>query len=142
MNIGKLAEDEAKKTLEKLYDVVKETKHNEFYDFLVKLNDIETLIEVKYITMIHRSGHINIPFKRMIQFIKHGDFLIYYMSNKGNKFITPEEIYETGHVHYNELNPSELRILIRIKKTDDGLKVIEPEACRFCIGRIKDVIKL
>lgn len=143
MNKGIVKEKEAKEHLLKLYDIVKSTQHSEFYDYLCSKKKIDTLIEVKsyIIPYENGSGYIIFGENQFNKLIKSGNFLVYFMTNKGNIFVSPEQIVNYGHVHYNKLNPSLISYIVRVKNTEDGLKVIEPTYCKFCKGKIKDIIK-
>lgn len=136
---GNVSEREAKRIFEKMFDHVQKTKHTEFYDYLVNKGNINIRIEVKYRLIKHKSAHINMKLNRFKKFTNSEDFLFYFMTNKGNIFLTPEQIIEKGHVHYNEMNPHELSIFLRVKLDEQNqLNLVEPEMCRLCHGKIKE----
>lgn len=134
-NNGHKAEIEAKEILKKLFDNVKKTKSNEFYDYLVKKGNLDIKIEVKYCPIPYKSGYIHFRWNQFKKLVSHGAFLVYFMTDKGNIFLTPRQIMENGHLHYNGKNPTELSVFIRVKINDQGkLKIIQPEHCKFCLG--------
>ena len=140
-NKGIAKENEAKKHLKEIYDYVKQTKHTEFYDYLVKKGTTKILIEVKWVECRYKTAGIYVRWNQIQKLLKAKDFMLYIITSKGNFFISPSQVYSFAHVHFNRMNPSEKSILITAKINNNNIfEIIEPTHCLNCNGRLFDYL--
>jgi len=142
-NKGITAENQAKDILRSTFSNVTRTKYGTFYDYLVKQGNLPIRIEVKYYEIKYRSVVIVLKWRQLWKLIKSKEFLIYLMTNKGNIFISPKQIFKLAHIHHHYLNPNLKTIKLKVTMEDGKLKVIEPNKCNpfLCDGTIKKWLK-
>ena len=140
--MGHIKEEEAKGELLELYDYVKKTKYQEYYDYLVKKGTTEILIEVKWVECRYKTATLYFRCNQLKKLLKAKDFLVYVKTTKGNFFISPSQIYKYAHVHYNQLNPTNcFSVCISAFFNGINFTVKEPEHCLLCSGKLIDWIK-
>ena len=138
-NRGIQKEQEAKEHIRHKFGFVK--KHispTDFYDYLTFIENQRYYIEVKYynIPKGNRSANIRIRYNQFINLINQKNFLIYVMTNKGNKFITKKKLFQFAHQHYNKLNPHEKNIIFNVKEEGKLLRLSHLRKCKYCDGSI------
>lgn len=123
-----------------LFDSVKRTEYNSFFDYLCKKGPYQFKIEVKYTNLTGKNniGYILFYEKRMIKLLSQSDFLLFITTKKGNIFVSPKQIYNYGHLHYNKLNPDTRRIVLKVCEKKGKIFLVHPKKCRNCLGILKD----
>ena len=142
-NKGVIAENQAKDILKSIFSNVTRTKYGTFYDYLVKQGNLSIRIEVKYCEIKYQSVSMVLKWKQFWRLIESKEFLIYLMTNKGNIFISPKQLFNFAHVHHYQRNFDLKTIRLRVTIKNGKLKIIEPEKCNpsLCEGTIKKWLK-
>jgi hypothetical protein len=140
-NEGVRKENEAKQHLEAVYDYVRQTGQRDFYDYLVRKGTTDIFIEVKWVECRYKTAGIYINWKQFWKLIAAKDFMFYILTSKGNFFISPEQVFDYAHVHFNKNNPHEKCILLTAMFTDGKFALVAPTRCLNCNGTLTDYMR-
>lgn len=123
----------------KLFDDIKKTEHNSFFDFLIKQGFHEFMVEVKRIYIGKRGiASLIIQESQMISLLSQKNFLLYIQTDKGGAFFSAKQICNFAHLHYNKLNPMHRTVVIKFKYESNNLSMIPIQKCRNCLGVLNE----
>jgi hypothetical protein len=140
-NEGIRKENEAKQHLEAVYDYVQQTGQRDFCDYLVRKGTTDIFIEVKWVECRYKTAGIYIYWKQFWKLIAAKDFMLYILTSKGNFFISPEQVFDYAHVHFNKNNPHEKRILLTAMFSEGKFDLVVPTRCLNCNGTLMDYMR-
>jgi len=136
------SEQQAEKIFSKIFDEINETEPCAFFDYLVKKRNADFIIEVKtaYFSGNGTLGNVVIPEQQAIKLLAQKKFLLFIIDdiNKIGLFVSPKRIYEYAHLHANKLNNGQRTIVMKVRRSNNILTLVEPVRCRTCLGSLKD----
>jgi len=141
-NNGVKKENEAGNIFRGMFDYVEQTKHNKFYDYLVRKGTSNLLIEVKWVECRYKTAGIYLRWNQLMKLFHAKDFMLYILTSKGNFFISPPQLLEYAHIHFNKLNPNEKQVLITAQFDGKQFHITSPVRCLNCLGFLSDFIKV
>lgn len=137
-NRGITKEREAGEYFNTIFDDVTKTKNGEFYDYLVSFGTTKLLVEVKWVECRYKTANIYLRWRQAMKLVLAKDFLLYITTSKGNFFITPEQVYDTAHVHSKPGNPKDYTIALNAVWDGKSFSVSGAHRCLNCEGKLSD----